>query len=75
MNQKVMEYVIFEIEAQRQIHRCCPLYDYEVSKIKTLAAMIARHGGNYSHPMLCEKNRRIDYLTMIAYKNTERLPF
>ena len=70
-----MDNMAVEIEFLRQLSSVCPLYCYELNKLRHLAAMIIRHGGDLSHPMLCEKNRRVDALYLTACKNIGLLPF
>ena len=69
-----MENMAMEIEFMRKLSSVCPLYFYELKKLRHLAAMIIRHGGDLSHPMLCEKNRRVDVLCLTACKNMGLLP-
>ena len=70
-----MDNMAVEIEFLRQLSSVCPLYFYELNKLRHLAAMIMRHGGDLSHPMLCKKNRRVDVLYLTACKNIGLLPF
>ncbi len=50
-----IEDMVMEIEFLRRLSSVCPLYYYEQNSLRRLAAMIMRHGGSFSHPMLCEK--------------------
>ena len=70
-----MDNMTMEIEFLRKLSSVCPLYCYELNKLRHLVAMIMRHGGDLSHPMLCEKNRRVDALYLAACKNMGLLPF
>ncbi len=69
MNEARLKSATAEIESLRRLHRCCPLLDYEINKLNSLAKMLMRHGGDFSHPMLCEKSRKIDELTLIACRS------
>ena len=70
-----IEDAVLDIQFIQQLSLVCPLYHYELNKLRHLAAMIIRHGGDLSHPMLCEKNRRVDALYLTACKNIGLLPF
>lgn len=69
-----IEDIALEIEFLRQLSRISPLYYLELDSMRRLAAMIMRHGGSFSHPMLCEKNRRVDTLYLTACKHMGLLP-
>ena len=69
-----MEDIALEIEFLWQLSRVSPLYYLELDSMRRLAAMIMRHGGIFSHPMLCEKNRRVDTLYLTACKHMGLLP-
>ena len=69
-----MEDIALEIEFLWQLSRISPLYYLELDSMRRLAAMIMRHGGSFSHPMLCEKNRRVDTLYLTACKHMGLLP-
>lgn len=75
MQDYYMEDAASEIEFLQQLSLVSPLYYHELNSLHRLAAMIARHGGDFSHPMLCEKNRRVDALYLAACKNMGLLPF
>ena len=70
-----IEDIALEIEFLWQLSRISPLYYLELVSMRRLAAMIMRHGGDLSHPMLCQKNRRVDELYLTACKNIGLLPF
>jgi len=69
-----MEKMAMEIEFLRKLSFVSPLYYYELNSMRHLAAMIIRNGGDLSHPMLCEKNHRVDVLYLTACKNMGLLP-
>ena len=69
-----IEDIALEIEFLRQLSHISPLYYLELNGLRHLAAMISRHGGDFSHPMLCKKNRRVDTLYLTACKHTGLLP-
>ena len=75
MQDYYIEDAALEIEFLHELSHLSPLYCYELNKLRHLAAMIMRHGGDLSHPMLCEKNRRVDELYLTACKNIGLLPF
>lgn len=66
---------VLDIQFIQQLSLVSPLYYHELNSLHRLAAMIARHGGDLSHPMLCQKNRRVDELYLTACKNIGLLPF
>lgn len=70
-----IENAVLDIQFIHQLSLVSPLYYHELNSLHRLAAMIARHGGDLSHPMLCEKNRRVDVLYLTARKNIGLLPF
>ena len=75
MQDYYMQDAASEIEFLQQLSLISPLYYHELNSLHRLAAMIARHGGDLSHPMLCQKNRRVDELYLTACKNIGLLPF